>query len=249
MKAFIVDDEPPAARTIEALLQLHSHEFGIHEVRLSNNSVEAIELITEIQPDVLFLDVEMPDCNGFELLERIDYTNMAVVFVTAYRHYAVDAFKTNALHYLVKPISPKAFLGCLQRVKEHRAKGRFNTQKTTEVLQQLKEPTIALKTSNGYDVIKCKEIIAVKSEGAYSVFLLENGKTLVQSKNLKRSAETLPSKLFKRISRSAIINIDKVANFSFQDGGSITLTNGDELLIGKTFHSDISSFLKKRYLL
>lgn len=249
MKAFIVDDEPPAARTIEALLQLHGNEFDIDEIHLSNNAVEAIGLIDKAQPDVLFLDVEMPDCNGFDLLERINYSNMALVFVTAYRHYAVEAFRANALHYLVKPISPKAFLECLHRVRENYKSQEPKTQRISDVIQQYKEPTIALKTSNGYEVIKCKEIVAVKSEGSYSVFQFENGKTLIQSKNLKHSAEALPAKLFKRISRSAIINTEKVASFSFQDGGSITLNNGEELLIGKTFHTDIANFLKKRYLL
>ena len=247
MKVFILDDEPPAARAIEVMLQQAKDDFPAEIVGVSNDASEAIQLINECQPNVLFLDVEMSGYNGFEVLDRINIQHLLVVFVTAYRDYAVEAFKANAVHYMVKPISPKAFKKCLERIKENITSGRFNTEGLTNVLDQLSNPSIAIKTSNGYEVVDCHDVIRIKSEGAYSQFFLENGKTLIQSKNLKQVSYTLPKKLFKRVSRSAIINIEKVRSFSFQDGGSISLCNGEELLIGRTYQTKIFGFLRERY--
>jgi len=247
MKVFILDDEPPAARAIEVLLNQHKGDFAIEVIGISNNAVEAIDQINELQPNVLFLDVEMPGYTGFEVLDRINIENLMVIFVTAYRDYAVEAFKANAIHYVMKPISPKAFSKCVERIAENLRHGRFNTRALTTVMDQFNEKSIAIKTIEGYEVVNCDDVVRVKSEGAYSQFLLENGKTLVQSKNLKQVGQILPNSLFKRVSRSAIVNINKVKSFSFHDGGSISLNNGEELLIGRTYQSSIFNFLRERY--
>lgn len=247
MKVFILDDEPPAVRAIEVMLQQYQSDFPTEAIGMSNNALDAIESINEFQPNVLFLDVEMPCYNGFEVLERINIERLLVVFVTAYRDYAVEAFKANAVDYMMKPISPKAFKKCLERIKENVNNGRFNTQGLTNVLDQFGNRSIAIKTPSGYEVVDCQDVVRIKSEGAYSQFFLESGKILVQSKNLKQVSYTLPQKLFKRVSRSAIINIEKVISFSFQDGGSISLCNGEELFIGRTYQTKVFGFLRERY--
>ena len=249
MKVFIVDDEPPAVRAIEALLEQHEGDFPVEVIGTSNDSEEAIEWINKVRPDVLFLDVEMPGLTGFELLEKINYKDLMVIFVTAYRDYAVDAFKANAIHYIVKPISPKAFNHCLERINEKLEQKQFNMTGLNRVLDRMHEGKIAIKSKDGYSVLPCEEVVSIKSEGSYSEFHLENGKKLVQSKNLKHSSEGLPKDLFKRISRSAIINIEKVVSFSFQDGGSICLSNGENLLVGKTYRNETFALLKDKFVM
>lgn len=247
MNVFIVDDEPPATRAIEALLNQNMGDFPINIVGMSNNAGKAIEQINTLQPNVLFLDIEMPGYTGFELLERIKYLNLIVVFVTAYEHYAVEAFEAHALHYIVKPISPLAFNKCLLRINNSLKLEEFNGKGIQGIGEQLKEKSIAIKTRDGYKVVACDDVVSIKSEGAYSEFHLESGKKLVQSKNMKQCMKMLPAKHFLRISRSAIINVHKVSSFSFQDGGTIFVSNGQELLIGKTYRSDIFKFLRERY--
>ena len=247
MNAFIVDDEPPATRAIEALLNQYQGDFPINIVGICNDASTAIKQINTLQPNVLFLDIEMPGYTGFELLEQVKYPNLIVVFVTAYEHYAVEAFEAHALHYIVKPISPLAFNKCLLRINDNLKMKEFNNRGIQGLSDQFKEKSIAVKTRDGYEVVACEEVVNIKSEGAYSEFHLKNGKKLVQSKNMKQCMKMLPAKFFLRISRSAIINTDKVVSFSFQDGGSIFVSNGEELLIGKTYRSEIFKFLRERY--
>jgi len=249
MNVFIIDDEPPAVSAIEALLGRHKADYTIQIIGTSNDSIEAVEQINRLKPEVLFLDVEMPGYNGFELLEKINYQDLMVVFVTAYRDYAVDAFKENALDYIVKPISPKAFGRCLERINKKLDQNQFNPKGIDQVLETMKCKSLAVKTSNGYEVIDCDKIVWIKSEGAYSEFHLLDGKHFVQSKNLKQCAQILPSNLFKRISRSAIVNVERIRSFSFNDGGVISLKNGVDLFFGKTYRTEVFSFLRDKYSL
>jgi two-component system LytT family response regulator len=249
MKVFIIDDEPPAVNAIKALLNRHESEYPIQLLGTSNDSVAAIEEVNRLKPEILFLDVEMPGNNGFEFLAKISFHDLIVIFVTAYRDYAVEAFKENALDYIVKPISPKAFKSCLERIDEKLKTKAFNAHNINLVLEKMNSKSLAVRTNNGYEVIDYDTIVWVKSEGAYSEFYLQDGKNFVQTKNLKQCLKILPAHLFKRISRSAVINIEKVASFSFSDGGSILLTNGQELLIGKTYRTELFSFLREKYSL
>lgn len=249
MNVFILDDEPPAIKTIKALLEQHKGDFSVDTIEMSNDPVEAIPRINKLKPEVLFLDVEMPIYNGFDVLKQITYSDFLVIFVTAYRDYAVEAFKTNALHYIVKPISPKAFNKCLVRINESLINKSFNSKEIDAFLEKQTKKSIAIYTKDGYEVISFKEIVCVLSNGAYSKFYLENGKTILQSKNLKHSESILPNQFFKRISRSAIVNLEKVASFSFTNGGLISLSNGKELYVGKTYREGVFEFLKEKYSL
>lgn len=249
MNVFILDDEPPALRTIKALLEQYKGNFPIEVIGMSNDPVEAISRINKLKPQVLFLDVEMPIYSGFDVLKQITYSDFLVVFVTAYRDYAVDAFKAKAFHYIVKPISPKAFNECLIRINENLVKKRFSSKDLETFLERHSNKSIAIHTKDGYEVISSEEIICVLSNGAYSEFHLGNGKIVLQSKNLKYSERILSDQVFKRISRSAIVNLGKIVSFSFTNGGLITLSNGKELYVGKTYREKIFDFLKSKYAL
>jgi two-component system LytT family response regulator len=247
MKIFIVDDEPPAIRVIESLLEQNKEEFSFSVLGTSTNSEDAISQINALQPNLLFLDVEMPGYSGFELLEEIICEDLIVVFVTAYRDYAVEAFRANVVDYIVKPISPSLFRKCVQRISE-KVSREESILGGNMTLDQVTNKSLAFRNSNGYEVVSYSEVIYIKSDGAYSEFQLENGKKIINSKNLKYNEGILPKELFKRISRSTIINIEKVSLFSFNNGGSVSLCNGKELLIGKTYRNDVFNYLKKKFL-
>ncbi len=247
MRVFILDDEPPAVKVIKALLEQQKVNFPINIAGTANDPLEAIPQINQLKPEVLFLDVEMPIYNGFEVLKQLTYTNFLVVFITAYRDYAFDAFKANAFNYLMKPISPKAFHSCLVKIGERLGEKQFNPKELKALLKSYSGNGIAIHTKHGYEVIIHHDIVCVLSSGAYSEFHLANGKNIVQSKNLKFNENFLPEPLFKRISRSAIINTKRIASFSLADGGSVLLSNGQELFIGKTYRQNVFEFLKKKF--
>lgn len=249
IRAYILDDEPPAVKAIEALLKRYENNFPVDILGSSNQPKDSIEAIESLKPNVLFLDIEMPEQTGFELLEKVQHPELLVVFVTAYREYAVDAFDAHALHYLVKPISPHQFYKCLEKIDQRLNSGILATKKLEQVPRLSESKSTAIKTREGYEIVPYDEIVRVKSEGAYSEFYLRNGKKLVQSKNMKQSIKGLPATYFRRISRSAIININQMVSFSFQDGGSIFMSNGEELLVGKTYRSEVFNFLRAQYSL
>lgn len=248
MKAYIVDDEPPAIRTIEALLQRFEATAPITILGSNNNSLEAVEEINKLKPNVLFLDIEMPGLNGFEILNHLNYKEFLVVFVTAYRDYAVEAFNIEAFHYILKPISPLSFTKCLQKIEQRLIEKNYTSSAEVLSAASVKGHSIAIRGQEGYQLIDYNEISAIIADGAYSKFVLNNGKALTHSKNLKYNATKLPSEFFKRISRSAIINLEKIKSFTFQDGGTIKLTNNEELLVGKTYRSEVFKYLKDRFV-
>ncbi|MGB0404178.1 MAG: LytR/AlgR family response regulator transcription factor [Salibacteraceae bacterium] len=248
MNVYIVDDEPHAIRTIEALLERKKASYHNKVVGSSSNANEALNEINRLQPNVIFLDIEMPEMNGFELLNKITYDDFLVVFVTAYRDYAVEAFSVEAFQYIVKPISPLAFEQCLDKIIIRlEEKSDYEKKRTTDAPEG-ESTRLAFRAKEGYSLLQFEDIISVQSEGSYSNFILSSGKKVTQTKNLKYCESVLPNDQFMRISRYSIINLNKIKSFSFQDGGSITVSNSDELLIGKTYRSDVFKYLRSKFV-
>lgn len=246
IRAYIIDDEPPAIRTIAALLQKNSNRFPVDIVGTNSDPVDGLSEIKVKRPNVLFLDIEMHNCNGFELLENIDYTPLLTVFVTAYEDYAVKAFEVNAFQYLVKPVSPIAFSKCLENVSKQLQ--LLLQPETNGDLESHFNDQITLKSKDGYAVVNYTDIEYIESDGAYSNFHLNNGKKIVYSKNLKHTYNQLNQDIFLRVSRSAITKISCIATFSFSEGGSVTLDNGTELYVGKTYRQEVFKVLREKFM-
>lgn len=246
IKTYILDDEQPAVESIKTLLHLHE-DFASAEIQYNTNPKVAIEEINTFCPDILFLDIEMPFYNGFEVLQQIDTEKLIVIFVTAYDQYAIQAIKENALDYILKPIDPVQFKTALEKASQRLNKKNYSAGAIQKLIQSNEKRKIAIASKNGYVLIAPEEILYVVAENVYSVFHLTNGKNITQSKNLKTTASMLPERLFLRISRSCIIKCDAIVGFTFHNGGTISLTDGSEHSIGKTYRKLVFEFLKKQF--
>jgi two-component system LytT family response regulator len=215
MKAIIVDDEARARRSLEVLLQTNHPEIIIAEQCF--NVPQAVLAIRQHKPDVVFLDIEMPEFNGFELMNFFDSVDFEIVFVTAYSEYAMQAFEISAVDYLLKPVQVNKLKAAIEKVKEQLH--THNMKQRLEVLQQNLQDNefsrIALPVRDGLLFIEVNEIIMLEADGAYTRVFLANGSNLYVSKKLKFFEELLAKrKTFFRIHRSHLINLNFVKKYN-----------------------------------
>ncbi len=220
MKAVIVDDERLARKELRRLLDEHPEIEIIGEC---SNGMEAIEFINANKPDLVFMDIEMPELNGFEVLEKIDKTP-AIVFVTAYNDYALKAFEVNALDYLVKPVDPERLRETIAKLHEE------NEEVDTDGLDRTvlrKEDQIFIKDGEKCWFIKLESIKLFESEGNYVRIYFDKFKPLVL-KSLNSLENKLDSKLFFRANRKYIINLQEVKHIENWFNGGLQVTMQDD---------------------
>lgn len=214
MRAVIIDDELHVHGTIAALLQHTSHEVTI--VGNAHDVAQGIALVEEIKPDLIFLDIQMPDGSGFDLLKSLTGPYPHVVFVTAHDEYALDAFKYSAIDYLIKPIDIQDLASALDKAKERIELDTFKLQ--IEILgdsfhKRTSSERIVLRDSESVHVILLKDVLWCSAEGSYTFFHLTDGKKIVVSKNLKEYESLLAAHNFYRIHRSYLINCRHVIRY------------------------------------
>ncbi len=255
IRTIIVDDEPAARRGVRLLLE---PDPAIEIVGEASGGAEAVELITRTQPALAFLDVQMPECDGFQALARLGPAQSPVViFVTAYDEHALRAFEVNAVDYLLKPYDDARFAAALQRGKD--AVRRRNAEATDVRLNQLLEylqtaksapagntDRILVKSSGEIFFLKADEIDWVEAEGDYMKFHVA-GKTHLMRETMARLEARLDSKKFIRIHRSTIVNIDRMRKLSPSFAGeyAVVLQDGTKLKLSRGYHERIATLLKQ----
>ncbi len=216
MKTIIVDDERLARTELKRLLKAHPELSIVGEAA---NAQEASSLIEKESPDLIFLDIQMPGKSGFDLLEELDAVP-AVIFTTAYDHFALQAFEVNALDYLLKPIEPERLAEAVTRI----AKQNTPKQKSTEKL--LETDRVFVKDGDRCWFVPLEKVALFESEGNYTRLYFENEKPLV-CRSLAYLEERLEPKIFFRASRKHIINLKWVVNLeSSHNGGMIVMLQG-----------------------
>ncbi len=202
-KALIVDDERLARKELISMLA------DFPEITIAGEASEvsiAQKLIIETEPDVIFLDIQMPGESGFDLIDSIPIETR-IIFVTAFDEYAIRAFDVNALDYLLKPVNPKRMKEAIDRLKSVDRETNDGTKKLVE------EDRLLLAINNKLQFIKVSSIICISAAGDYTEIHTSNGIKGVTLKSLKEWEFRLPEKLFVRIHRSTIINLDSIENF------------------------------------
>lgn len=215
LKALIVDDEEAARNVLSRLLERNCSDIEI--VGAAQDIPSAVELIKTQQPNVVFLDVQMPQYAGYEIMDFFERIDFEIIFVTAYDQYAIKAFELSAVDYLVKPISRNRLIEAVeklqQRVHEKNAAEKFHLLKDS--MQQKKMDRIIISELGNQRIIKISEIIAIEANGAYSKIHLSGGSTILVSKNLKQLETMLPDEaLFFRSHKSWIIHLEHIRNYS-----------------------------------
>lgn len=217
IRAIIVDDELAARNVMHNLLQ----RIQIDVVEVCENVLEAVDAIKRLKPDVVFLDVEMPNYAGYEIVDFFDEIDFEIIFVTAYNQYAIKAFELSAVDYLVKPINRQRLAEAIDklsnRLQEKTAAENYRLLK--ESMQKKELATIVISELGNKRIIQLNDIIAIQAKGAYSSIFLVNAKELLVSKNLKHFENILPdSEKFFRSHKSWIVNTDYIKTFNKNKG-------------------------------
>jgi two-component system, LytTR family, response regulator len=227
MKILIVDDEHSGREIIKSLL-INRHASVSREIRLAGSADEAFAAVIEFDPDLVFLDVNMPGQSGFDVLERLGKFRFEVIFVTAHDQYALDAFRVNALDYLLKPIELSVFDQAVNKAVELLAR------KSGPVQPSVSNDKIGLTTRDGFVIINIQNIIRCEADSNYTVFVLEGNQKIIVSRTLKEAGKILekfPS--FLRVQRSFIVNLNKIIKYSKSDGGYIILSDNFQVNVSE----------------
>lgn len=227
LRAILLDDEKHSLETTAILIRQFCPDVEI--IAELNQPVEAIEIINAEEPDLLFLDVSMPQMNGFELLQVLTYRDADVIFTTAYDEYALEGFKHGATHYLVKPIEAADLVESVQRVKKKRLEQRPQSSN----IKGLK-PKIPVSSLNGIELLEVEQIIRCESDGNYTTIVLAQRKVTV-SKTLKEIEKQLVDfPYFFRLHNSHLVNLNHVTKYIRGEGGSVILTNMEEIGVSRS---------------
>lgn len=228
IKVLTVDDEPKNLRIIKELLRLYCPNAA--HIGEADNINTARQLITELQPDLVLLDIEMPHGNAFDLLDKIMPVNFEIVFVTAFDSYTLKAFKYSALDYILKPVNIDELKAVITKAEQRTQQKNIN-QQLNFLLQNMKQPSalhkIAIPTfKDQLEFIETNSILYCEASGAYTFIFTDEGQKMVSAKSLKEYEEILPESVFFRLHHSHLINLNKVKKYHKGRGGEVEMDNG-----------------------
>jgi two-component system, LytTR family, response regulator len=247
IRAIIIEDEPLSQEMLTLLLQRHKADIEIIET--CSNPTDGIESIAKHEPDLIFLDIQMPKMNGFDMLKKITNINFEVIFTTAFDKYAIDAIRTCALDYLLKPVDDEdltiAIGKCKERMKEKNTKQHFENLFNNLTNKNPLDKTLALSASDGISFVKMSDILRVEANGRYAKFYLLNKETILVSKTLGDFEDILSANQFFRIHDSAIINLNHVKKYTRGDGGTVLLSDNTELDVARRRKEEFIKLIPK----
>lgn len=246
IKCVIVDDEPRNNEVLQNLLETYCGGVTIAGTALSVE--DATVLIKRTNPDLVFLDIEMPGQNAFDLLENIRPVHFEVVFVTAFDKYAVRAFRTGAIDYLLKPVSIDELKDAVERVTNRLTTKSLNTR-IEAYLDSINNKNaiqrIAIATKDGLIFFELANIVTCFAEGSYTIFKFLDGTKVTSSSSLGYFEEILPADIFFRPHHSIIINLAHVKSYYKGRGGYVTMANGEKVDISQRKKEEFLSLFKR----
>ncbi len=230
IKAFLLDDEPNNTLYVKELLQKHFPTVQI--AGESNDAGEALLLIGELQPQLVFMDVEMPGLSGFEVLQKLEPINFEVIFITAHGHYAVNAFEVNAVGYLTKPVVVEKFIRvtstAIQKIENATINRHlFSLLQTNNITAN--NSKIALPTQNGLRFIHASDILYCQSNGNYTKFFTKDGGTILVTRQLGEFEKLLSEEAFHRIHDQYIVRLQYIKEYIRGRGGELVMENNATL--------------------
>ncbi len=235
INAVIIEDEKKGREVLEALVKTHCPDVNL--LGSADSVANGLELILKTNPRLIFLDIEMADGSGFDLLEKLDSSNYEVIFTTASDAHALRAIKYSAIDYLLKPIDADELVNAVEKIRVKHS-NTANLDNLKYLLQNFKKPTdqytkISLPTGNAYEIVNVKDIIRCEADGSYTSFFLENKKRLLVSASLKHYEDLLPPDDFIRVHHHHLINMNHVVRFLKTDGGYAVMSDGTQIEISR----------------
>lgn len=241
LRTILVEDEAQSREILRNYL--HKYCADIEILGEAATVVEGLDLIREVDPDLLFLDVEMPFGNAFDLLDQMPDRQFEIIFVTAYEQYALDALNHHAAYYLMKPIDIDQLIKAVNYVREIKEKEKRLEELVLRPGLNKAEGKISIPQQDGFLVLDVADIYYGKADDNYTEIHLENKKILV-SKTLKYFEEALSEFPFARIHKTFLVNINKIVKYRKGKGGSVVLSNGKELLVSAARKRHLLSFFE-----
>ena len=241
LSAIIVEDEAKSREIIRDYLAKYCTDVEL----LGEGATikEGLDQIKKHNPDLVFLDVEMPFGNAFDLLDQLPERDFEIIFVTAYNQYAMDALNNHAAYYLMKPINIDELIKGVNYVREIREKESRLENTVLKGSSQRAEGKITIPQQDGFQVLDATDILYCKADDNYTEIYLENKKLLV-SKTLKYFEEALKPFAFARIHKSYLVNVNAIVKYRRGKGGSVKLNNGKELSVSAARKRDLLSFFE-----
>lgn len=244
IKAIIVDDELNAIRSLKWEVDKFCQDIEI--IDSFTNPIEAISAINYLKPDCIFLDIEMPEMDGFQLLNNLKYKNFDLIFTTAFDNYAIRAFKANAIDYLLKPIDTDDLLASVAKIKNNKDKNTLGLD-LENILKSLVPPKTKKKVPLAFSgktvFVNSDEIMYCKSDGNYTEIFFKEQKKEVLSKKLKDVELLLQSENFFRVHKSYLVNVKYIKEFVKSDGHYLVLENDVTIPVARLKKNELLDFL------
>ncbi len=236
MKALIIEDEQKSREMLSEILKKYYPQIAI--LGLAKNVAEAVDLIEKTKPNLLFLDISMPDGTGFDVLEKTLGHKFDIIFTTATDKHALKAIKYSACDYLLKPIDLDELGTAIKRLEQKRSLSIPSMDNLQFLIQNLKRADdnytkITLPTGNAFEIVPVKDIIRCEADGSYTNFFLVSGKKLMVSASLKHYEDLLPENDFIRIHHHHLVNMNHVIRFLKEDGGYAIMSDNSKLEISR----------------
>lgn len=238
-RAVIIDDEEDSRSNTRNMLQNYCPEIEV--VGEAASGPEGKLKIQELKPHVVFLDINMPGMNGFQMLEGIYNRDFCVIFLTAYSEHGITAVKAGATDYLLKPLMLSELQGAIKKVVQHyEAKGGPAAKEPAD------KNLVLINHSKGFTLVDFKDIVWLEANDNYTNLYLNGQKKIIASKTLKEFEVILPSSEFFRIHRSALINVNFVKEYSNNEGGEVILADGTRVQVSKARIQEFAEFIKTK---
>jgi two-component system LytT family response regulator len=247
MKAVLIDDEISNLENLQTLLEKHCEQVTI--MATAQNVGDAVDAIEKYSPHLVFLDIQMGEQTGFDVLKLLPTRNFEVIFVTAHDQYGIQAVKFAALDYLLKPVDIEELINAVNKA-EYKLATQIQTSQLDFLLQQLKKPEtnvskIALQMQGEVRYVTLSEIIRCEADNTYTHFFLSSNEKILVSKSLKEYADLLRPNGFLRTHQSHLVNPKYVKSWLKEDGGVLLLTSGEKIPISKPNKDTIKQALQR----
>ncbi len=247
IKSILIEDEVSAREALKSYLRKYVPQVDI--VGEATNAKEAVEMIHKMKPQLLFLDVELPFGNAFDILEQCQDLHFETIFVTAYSEYSMRALNLSAAYYILKPVSIEELIVAVNKVQEILEKKIF-FDRNKMVIEHFRSTDpennrVILPTMEGFEILNMKEIIRLQGNGNFTDIFMTDGSKKMACRFLKHYEENLPYP-FIRVHKSHIINLNFVKSYSRTDGGFIVMQDKSEILISPTYKEQFLNHFKTK---
>lgn len=235
LHSLIIDDEPRGSQSLQKMIQHHCKDIDV--LGIANSAEDGLRMIAEYKPDVIFLDVQMPYMNGFEMLEKMSSIDFDVIFTTAYDNYALKAFRFSAIDYLLKPIDIDELQQAVEKVRLKQGSPKDEGYRHIEqLIHSVKSQTfnkVALPTSEGIIFLNIADIIRLEADSNYTRFFTLKKNQIIVSRTLGEYEEMLSESHFFRVHNRHLINLRHIERYIKGDGGSVIMSDNSEVEVAR----------------